>query len=74
MTPVPLPDLILLAAILTGAGAFLLALSVLGLLQVTLAWLALSLSPRAAHDQRLRAALDKYSPAPGPQPHKRRPR
>lgn len=74
MSPVPLPDLILLAAVLAGAGAFLLALGTLGLLRVALAWLVLSLSPRAAHDQRLQTALDRYRPARGARPHKRRPR
>lgn len=74
MSPMPLPDLILLAAVLAGAGAFLLTLGALRLFQVALARLVLSLLPRAAHDQRLQAALDRYRPAPGAQPHKRRPR
>ena len=72
MSPLVLPGLILIAAILAGAGAFLLALGALGLLQVAFAGLALRLSPRAAHDQRLQTALDRYRPARGAQPHKRR--
>ena len=74
MSPVTLPELILLAAILAATGTFLLALGALGLLQVAVARLVFSLSPHTAHDQRLRTALDRYRPAPGAQPHKRRPR
>ena len=74
MSRAPLPDLILLAAILTGVGAFLLAFGALGVLRATLVWFVLSLSPRAGHDQRLQAALDRYRPARVARPHKRRPR
>ena len=74
MSPVALPDLMLIAAILAGTGGFLLALGALGLLQVALARLVLSLSPRMAHDLRLQAALGRYRPALGAQPQKRRPR
>lgn len=74
MAPMPLPDLILLAVILAGAGAFLLTLGALGLLHVAVVRLVLRVSPGAAHAQRLQAALDRYRPGPGAQPHKRRPR
>ena len=72
MSPVPLPDLILLAAILAVTGTFLLILGALELFRVALAWLVLRLSPRLAHDLRLQAALDRYRPTLGAHPHKRR--
>lgn len=64
MSPVPLPDLILLAAILAVTGTFLLALGALGLLEVVCVCLMGTLSPRAAHAQRLRSTLDRTRPEP----------
>lgn len=72
MSPVPLPDLILFAAVLAGTGAFLLTLGALGLLHVAVVRLVLILSANAADDQRLQTALGRYRPARAAQLPKRR--
>jgi hypothetical protein len=59
-----LPDLILLAAVLAGSGAGLLALGALGLLRAAILRLVARHSPHAAQVQRLQDSLEKYRVAP----------